>query len=393
MMKSSSTMFMSVPVPLRVLVPVLMLVVSGSLLTGCSDRDADDRALAEVPVMRVQPALVRALRHDRAAIVESLERTQRWFDSSRSRQSYPWSSPAISHDRARRSVKRMLTLVQEEPDPRMAAFRIVTEFQAYEATGAAQDHTVLFTAYYAPEYRASRTPSPAYPYPIYATPPALRNDRNLQWRTRTEIEDGALLQGTEIAWLTDTMDVYLLHVNGSARLRLPDGSAMHVGVSVTNNLPYTSLGRLLIDANLAPSQGMSMQTIRALHRRFPTEVEQLMRPNDRYVFFHEIPAERWPRSAIGVPLTGHASIAADRSLFPPAMPVLVSTNARVPAIGARYDRLMVDQDTGGAIKTPGRADLFFGVGDKAGEAAGRFMAEGRMWYFVIRSDAARAEPG
>lgn len=365
---------------------LVLCIVMG--VGGCTERDPDEGvALRRVPVMRAQSALTRAIRQDRTAIVTSLQRTLRWYDSHASQNRYPWDSPSITHTQAQGSVARLLALLESNDDPRRTVLRILHEFDLFESTGRDNDHSVLFTAYYAPEYRASRTRSDVYRYPIYATPAPLRQDASLVWRTRTEIEDQDLLAGTELMWLASVMDVYFLHINGSARLRLPDGSTVHVGVSITNNRPYTSIGRLLIDGGHAPGAGMSMQTIRAIHERDPATVEALIRQNDRYVFFHEIPAHAWPRSAIGVALEGHASVATDRSLFPAGMPMLVSTNRPVAAIGARYDRLMVDQDTGGAIKSPGRADLFFGVGDAAGEMAGRFMAEGRMWYLVHKADA------
>jgi membrane-bound lytic murein transglycosylase A len=242
---------------------------------------------------------------------------------------------------------------------------------------------VHFTAYFAPEYPARRQQVAGFEHPLHAIPRELEPDNPARttWHTRREIARQGLLADRAIAWLPDALSAYLVEVNGSARLDLGNGTFMHVGHVATNERPYTSLGRLLIDRGLADEASMSMATIRRLFEADPAAVSALMLENDRTVFFEELDAAAWPRSSLGIALTTHASIATDHAQYPPGVPVLVETT--LPD-GERYVRIMINQDTGGAIRGPSRADLFFGVGPGAGDLAGRMNTSGRV--LVLRAD-------
>ena len=145
----------------------------------------------------------------------------------------------------------------------------------------------------------------------------------------------------------------------------------------------------MIDAGLAVESEMSMQTIIDVYGREPAHVETLMRRNERFVYFQERPCDQWPRSGIGIVLTPEASVATDRALFPAGGVVLVETTVADGEGGRRpFRRFMLDQDRGGAITGPGRIDLYMGSGTAAGDVAGRQRHPGRLFYLVLKTDAA-----
>ena len=223
----------------------------------------------------------------------------------------------------------------------------------------------LFTAYYAPEFDGSLVPGGPYRWPLYRRPPGWRG----RGPTRREIEEGRLLIGHEIVWLRDPFDAFVIHVNGSARIRLPDGGHRNLGHDGTNERPYTSLGRLMLERGLLRG-GASLQAMRAWAEAHPREFQELLLENDRFVYFTFVDDADWPRGAVGR-LTPRRSAAADISLYPPGAPlVLELDDGRTP--------LVFHHDVGGAILGPGRADWYLGVGEAAGEEAGRFYRRGRM---------------
>jgi membrane-bound lytic murein transglycosylase A len=355
------------------------VVVAALLTAACAPPDA----VRAEPAVSVAPLLSEAYAHRADGLETALARSRAWLDGPAAAARYPFTlddGRVLSRAEARAALDAVSAALAAGDE---TAFRRVIEssLEARESAGPAH-----FTAYYAPEYAARRRPGGRFRHPLHAAPPALApdNPRRAVWHTRREIEDGSLLAGREIAWLPDALSAYLVQVNGSARLRLADGSFMHVGHCATNERPYTSLGRLLIEAGRVPAAEMSMAAIRAEFRRDPEGVEALMRRNDRYVFFEVLPGARWPRSAFGIALTPGASAATDPALVPPGAVLLVETT--LPD-GAPYVRLVVSQDTGGAIRGPGRVDLYLGAGEEVGAVAGRMNAGGRVLMLRPRPGA------
>lgn len=238
----------------------------------------------------------------------------------------------------------------------------------------------LFTAYYEPELRGSPIRTPRFAYPIYRKPPELASDG--AWYSRAEIDTAGRLQGRglELAWLEDPVEVYFLQIQGSGRIRMPDGHVIRVGYAGKNNQPYRSIGQELIRrGELTPSEA-SAETIQAWVRRNPAEGQQLLNHNPSFVFFRKIadldPGEG-PIGAMGRSITTMRSIAIDPAFVPLGAPVWVEKEGADP-----MRRLMIAQDTGGAIKGPQRADLFFGTGPEAGRLAGQIKDGGRMVVLV-----------
>jgi membrane-bound lytic murein transglycosylase A len=244
------------------------------------------------------------------------------------------------------------------------------------------DRKPLFTGYYEPELAASRNRIGPYQYPIYRVPDDL--PRGAPWLTRREIEEDQALsgRGLEIAWLADPVDAFFLHVQGSGRLRLPDGSAMRVGFAGKNGRRYRSIGREMARLGLLPETRVSARAIRDWVHAHPDRGREIMWHNPSYIFFQELnlPPDAGPIGAMARPVTPMRSVAVDPDFTPLGAPVWIEKGGRKP-----LDRLMVAQDTGSAIKGAQRADIFYGSGKAAGEAAGRIRDGGRMVVLFPRT--------
>lgn len=238
----------------------------------------------------------------------------------------------------------------------------------------------LFTGYFEPELDGSRRPSARYRHPVYRLPPEAR--RTNQWLTRSEIEESAVMKGRglEIAWVDDPVELFFLQIQGSGRIRLPDGEYIRVGYGGNNGHEYRSIGVELVRRGIYSSHQVSAQVIKNWVRRNPAEGRALLRHNPSYVFFREVsevPAERGPLGAMNRSITALRSVAVDPEYTPLGAPVWVEKDGK-----SKLRRLMIAQDTGSAIKGTQRADIFFGTGDKAGREAGQLKDPGRMVVLV-----------
>jgi membrane-bound lytic murein transglycosylase A len=241
---------------------------------------------------------------------------------------------------------------------------------------------------------------PGYDTPVYRTPPDLvrctradggtgrgRIDETGQcvlYYTRAEIEDGVLDgKGLEIAWAADPVDLFFLEIQGSGRVRLPDGGIIRLGYDNQNGRDYVAIGRLLRERGLLPAGGASMQSIKAWLSAHPDEGKALMRENLSYIFFRELTGPG-PLGAMNVPVTPRTTVAADPNFVPLGAPIYLAMD-RPEASG-----LWVAQDTGGAIKGSNRFDTFWGAGEEATRIAGGMSANGRGWVLLPKGTAARA---
>ena len=234
----------------------------------------------------------------------------------------------------------------------------------------------LFTGYFEPELDGSPVPTPRYRHPVYAMPPEARRIR--PWLTRSEILTGSAMtgRGLEIAWVDDPVELFFLQVQGSGRIRYPDGSFIRVGYSGSNGHQYRSVGQELVRRGVYQAHQVSAQVIKNWVARNGATGEELLYHNDSYVFFREVsevPADRGPLGAMNRSITTMRSIAVDPAYTPLGAPVWVEKDGRDP-----LRRLMIAQDTGSAIKGAQRADIFYGTGDAAGLEAGRIRDPGRM---------------
>lgn len=232
----------------------------------------------------------------------------------------------------------------------------------------------LFTGYYEPILDGSPVRSGRFQYPIYRRPPELRD--GTQWYDRATIEGGILRgRGLELAWLDDPVDVFFLHIQGSGRIRMPDGHVMRVGYAGRNGYPYRSIGQMLVARGALALDDLSAQSIAAWVRAHPSEGLRLLDANPSYIFFRQLALtpEQGPIGAMGRSITALRSVAVDPAFVDLGTPVWVEKSGANP-----LNRLMVAQDTGGAIKGQQRADIFYGAGPQAGLAAGAVKDGGRL---------------
>jgi membrane-bound lytic murein transglycosylase A len=258
-----------------------------------------------------------------------------------------------------------------------------TPFQLANSDGTLNG---LVTGYYEPLLRGSRVRHAPYLYPLFRWPAGYRPGAALP--ARAQLERSGVLAGNELVYVDDPIEAFFLQVQGSGRVVMDDGSVMRLGYGGTNNQPYRSIGRWLIDqGELSPAQA-TMQGIKAWARANPSRVDNLLDVNPRFVFFKampESPAEGGdgPIGALGVPLTPERSIAVDTASIPLGTPVFLETTR--PLTNTPLNRLVFAQDVGSAIKGGVRADYFWGLGDDAGDLAGRMKQPGRMWLLLPNS--------
>ena len=223
--------------------------------------------------------------------------------------------------------------------------------------------------------QGSLTRTPRFAYPIYRRPPELRD--GTAWYNRATIEGGILRgRGLEIAWLDDPVEVFFLHIQGSGRIQMTNGITIRVGYAGRNGHAYRSVGQELVRRGLFSKSQVSAETIRHWVRANPATGAALLNYNPSYIFFRKLPQlaeENGPIGAMGRSITTMRSVAIDPDHVPLGAPVWVEKSGDTP-----LHRLMIAQDTGGAIKGAQRADIFFGTGQQAGRAAGSIKDGGRM---------------
>ncbi len=239
-----------------------------------------------------------------------------------------------------------------------------------------------FTGYFEPELRGSRVPSRLYTVPVYRRPPDLGDG---PYYTRAEIEQGALKgKGLEIAWVQDPVALFEVQVQGSGRIHLAEGGALSIGFDGSNNRPYTALAGVLADMGVMSREDANWPAIRNWLKRNPAKARDVMRKNERYIFFKDTRSAA-PTGSEGVPLTAQRSLAIDPRFTPYGTPVWIDTQRPVigkPGQVEPYRRLLIAQDSGAAIKGAARGDVFFGGGANAAEWAGRMVGTGQAIVLV-----------
>lgn len=279
-------------------------------------------------------------------------------------------------------------------------------YQVFNPDGTGQG---LITGYYEPKLFGSRTRTKHFKYPLYTVPDdllvidlgsvypqlkdlrlrgRLQGNRVIPYFDRASIDNGkAALHGRELFWVDNEVELFFLQVQGSGRIELSDGSLVKIGYAEQNGHPYVSIGKKLVEMGELKLEEASMQGIKRWAEKNPKKLSGLLAQNPSYVFFRELPSGlSAPLGALGVPLTNEYSLAVDPRTIPLGAPVFLSTT--YPNTTAPLNRLMMAQDTGGAIKGAVRGDFFWGYGEQAGAQAGRMKQQGRMWVLFPKG----AEP-
>ncbi len=272
-----------------------------------------------------------------------------------------------------------------------------TPYQVFNPDGSEQG---TITGYYEPLLKGDRVKSARFRYPLFGVPddlleidlgdayPQLKGmrlrgrldgKRVVPYYKRVDIDGGAgALKGRELFWVENAVELFFLEIQGSGRIQLPDGSIVKVGYADQNGHPYISIGRKLVERGELKLEEASMQGIKDWAEKHPTKLQALLEENPSYVFFRELPNNLpAPMGALGVPLTNEYSLAVDPRTIPLGAPVFLATT--MPNSPTPLNRLMLAQDTGGAIRGAVRADFFWGFGEGAAAQAGRMKQQGRMW--------------
>ncbi len=309
----------------------------------------------------------------------------------------------------RESQEAFLNLLSKGLDAGKLSREIRKQFRVYRATGRVGNTRVLFTGYFEPVYEGSLTSDQTFRYPLYRRPDDLiridlspfserfegetlvariEGKKVLPYYSRYEIETERALEGRgfEIAWLKDPVDVAFLHIQGSGRLKLPDGKNLSVHYQASNGRPYRSIGRYMIEKGFLAREEMSMQAIRRYLNDNPGIRDEVLNTNPSYVFFRK--GENGPFGSLGVALTPGRSVALDPRVFPRGALGFISTrkplvNDQGKIIGwTDFSRFVLSQDSGGAIKGAGRADIFWGSGLYAEVAAGHLQHDGDLYILI-----------
>lgn len=289
----------------------------------------------------------------------------------------------------------------------VGAVRVFFEsfFWPHQVINPDGSETGLATGYYEPLLRGARKRSGKFQTPLHSVPddmltidlasiyPELKGmrlrgrlvgNRVVPYASRSELMQSNALAGKEILWVDDPIEALFLQIQGSGRVQLADTKEIvRVAYADQNGHPYKSVGRYLIDKGELKLEQASAQGIKAWAKAHPDRVGELLAANPSYVFFKEEKigdAGEGPKGALGVPLTPKRSIAVDPQYIPLGVPVFLSTTQ--PGSSAQLERLVLAQDTGSAIKSPVRADFFWGYGHEAGEKAGRMKQKAKMWILL-----------
>jgi len=332
---------------------------------------------------------------DREALLTSIDNSLRYLNTPaaiRAYQRYPVRGVTLT--RVRRSLLRFRELLLTANSPAELQAAINREFVFYQSVGNDNQGTVYFTGYFEPIYAASRTPSTEYRYPIYRRPANLES-----WRkphpTRAQLEgvDGmglnSPLRGQELFWLRDRFEAFLVHIQGSSRLHLPDGNIVTIGYAGSTDYPYNSVGRELAKDGRLPLSGMTLPVMTNYFYKNQDLMSQYLPRNKRFIFFKETYGKP-ATGSLQVPVTAERSIATDKSLMPPGALALIDAPVPFPNANGQLEyrkvsRYVLDQDAGSAIKGAGRVDYFIGTGQVAGIRAGSIGGRGELYYPLLKN--------
>lgn len=339
---------------------------------------------------------------ERDEILPALDQSLAWMKKKTSERFFPIEG--VTFARAQASLERFRELLTTSPDADTFESRIESEFTIYKSAGwNGKGGGVLFTGYCTPILDGRLAADTTYKYPLYALPADLakgpdgailgrKTDAGLEpYPTRSVIEATAMLEGKglELVYLKDPVDAYIAHVNGSAFIELQNGEMLKLGYAGKNGREYKSLGQELVKDKKIAKDKVSLAGIRQWAHEHPDEVASYLNRNDSYVFFTKIDGN--PRGSLNVPVAAFRSLATDKRLFPRASIVFVDAKLGEKSNdGPDLHHFMFDQDTGGAIRTAGRADVYLGVGPEAEKLAGHTRAEGQLYYLFLKDGAADA---
>lgn len=334
---------------------------------------------------------------DLGGLREATERSLNYLRKPSSRDFYPVSG--ITHYQAVRSLEAFAELLDSGLSGVELNAAVRERFDVYMSVGCDNKGTVLFTGYYTPIFDGSSGRTERFRYPLNKQPKDLvkgadgeisgrrsSDGRIVTYPSRVVIEDSRMMAGNELVWLGDAFEAYIAHVQGSAKLRMPDGELMTVGYAASNGHEYRSISKELVKDGRLNENQLSLSAMIDFFRTHKELVDMYVQRNPRYIFFKKEEGE--PRGSLNEPVTVMRTIATDKSIYPRGCLTFVSTTLPRVSGGSVvkqiYSGFALDQDTGGAIRAPGRCDVYMGVGEQAGRLAGQTYQEGRLYYLFLK---------
>ncbi len=318
---------------------------------------------------------------DRSSLIAAINSQLQWLTIQPANTMVHFGSGKISCSHIARALETLLRYIRKNPTPSQLNRYIKKHYDIYQIKGCRPQKKLLVTAYYEPTFAGSRKQSNKAQWPIYRLPNA-----HGPLPVRAEIENRAIFKGRELAWLNDPFDAYLLHIQGSGKIRFSDGTIRAVRYAGNNGHPYKSLGKLFVDRGILPLKEVDNISMRNWLTAHPDRRREMLQANPRFIFF------RWgdekninPIGSSGVQLTPGRSIAIDPAIFPAGgLGFLFSRKPKGPKTQRKQTlhRFVFPQDKGAAIKGPGRIDLFLGSG-KAAEQTANIMREPGILYFLL----------
>ncbi len=374
----------------------------------------------EQTLMEVSPESVPLEKDDlaRNLLEQAIENSLSYYHRLPEETYFQFGPQRVPLSRLKGSLETFLALLAESRSWDELADSVRQKFIIYRSVGRNAKQEVLFTGYYEPTIQGSLTPDEHYRFPIYGLPDDLLNidlglfrdeykgvrlvgrsegKRVVPYYSREEIDgDGKLAgKGYELVWVADPVERFFLRIQGSGRIRLLNGDYIRLGYAGKNGRPWQPIGRLLIEKGLIPREAMSMQAIRRYLKKHPEEMVEIFSYDPSYVFFRT--AEGGPFGNISVPLTAGRSIATDSALFPKGALAFIECQKPILAkdgviLGwAPFGRFALNQDTGGAIRGPGRVDLYWGSGPFSRIAAGHLKHSGALYFLLLKKEYSQSE--
>ena len=394
-----------------VLIPLFSLLLTGCTLFKKETIKVKDKALVRI-TSSAYPEFADDMAYDglEYSILQSISYLKRVPDTRK----FTFGRDVFDNKHMIKSLEHFLHFIKTKPSAQRLKRYIHSNYMVYTSIGRDNFGQVLFTGYYEPFLEGRLDKSSEYRFPVYSRPDDLMtidlslfsprfegetiigrfsNQTVVPYYERKEIEFDGILEGKvrQIAWLKDPLDLFFLQIQGSGKIHLDNGKTINIHYHGTNGRPYRSIGKLLIDTGKIPRSEMSMQKIRAYLYEHPEELENILIYNPSYVFFKI--EKDGPLGYLDVKLTPGRSLALDRRIFP--LSGLAFNETQKPVINAtgqidkwvNFSRFVLNHDTGGAMRGPGRADLFWGNGTYAEIAAGHMQHIGRLYFLILKPDA------
>jgi membrane-bound lytic murein transglycosylase A len=346
---------------------------------------------------------------DRESLMAAIEKSLRYYDGIKDTATYLFGERRVTVNELKESLLAFRDIMGSQESEIIKWRKILNLFDVYRATGYDSNGTVLFTGYFESSLEGSMTETERYKYPVYKTPDDIlvinlgkfnkkysnekiigrvKDGEVVPYYTRYDIEEAGSLKGKnlELVWVNDPVDLFFMHIQGSGKIELPDGKGIQVSFAQKNGRPVRMIGRYLRDEGKLSDAEINHQSIKQYLRDHPEELSHILNYNESYIFFRIV--ENGPIGALGLTLTAGRSIATDLDLFPRGAIAVIKL--RKPVVDERgsiaawesFSRFVLNQDTGGLIKGPGRVDLFCGSGDRAEVVAGSLKEKGELYFLV-----------